>query len=346
VIALALLLACGVPRSAPGAPEDPSDAPVSAAPGGAITAETRFVGRLEPADATRMFAPPNYFKLGGWNSSSSNTKLAELKEDGAEVVEGENVAEFEFRGKDALDWVERRLRNTEARAAQRRVRMAQHLARLNEALERKQIGAERARLDTLQARAVSENEAALLAIDLELAEFEVEATERLIVAQKLDGETDTAYHIERIAAAQHRRDLYDRYEARFVVKAPHAGVVRHAYNSRTRRRMQQGDNMNAGVEVLSIARGTALSARFFVPEAEIARLNVGDTVTVISPESGDELSADVERIEPFPQEMGFLREDESLPGAREKAHVVVARLADTPEHLSAGGEISVTWRRP
>lgn len=339
MIALSLLLACAAPAPAP---SQASEAPAQIAR--PLATEARFVGRVEPANATRMFAPPNWFRIGGWNSSSSNTKLAEIAEDGAEVDEGDVVARFEFRGKDALSMVERRLREAEARAQESAIADELQDADMEVELARRELAAQRAQIDLQRASASSENTKKAREIAARQAAFEAEAIARRIEARGQLGVAKRDFYERRIAEAQHMRDLYDHFERRFVVLAPHGGIVRHAYNARAQRRMQQGDNIMAGVEVLSIAADEQLAARFFVPEARISALSVGDTVAVVALDSGSESEAVVTEIDRFPQEMGFLREDEDLPNAREKAHVVLATVQGRADGLSAGNEVAVRWR--
>ena len=62
---------------------------------------------------------------------------------------------------------------------------------------------------------------------------------------------------------------------------------------------------------------------------------------VLSPTSSKTYAVEVERVDEFPQELGFLRENDALPGAREKMYVVHARFGQKPEGLSAGLEVKV-----
>jgi hypothetical protein len=91
---------------------------------------------------------------------------------------------------------------------------------------------------------------------------------------------------------------------------------------------------------VSIARDARLSVRFFVPEHRVDEIRAGGTVRVRSVTSADEHPATVRHVDRFPQEVGFLMEDDQRPDAREKAYVVLADLAD-PGDLVAGNEVRV-----
>ena len=53
----------------------------------------------------------------------------------------------------------------------------------------------------------------------------------------------------------------------------------------------------------------------------------------------------VRTIEDIPQEIGFLRKDNELPNAREKAYVGFADLPENTKGLASGTEIRVTVPR-
>jgi hypothetical protein len=91
---------------------------------------------------------------------------------------------------------------------------------------------------------------------------------------------------------------------------------------------------------MSVARDAALQVRFFVPEHLVWQVKVGAQVTVIAVSSADELPAVVKSIGYFPQELGFLLENEELPNGREKAFEVRAEL-EAAKDLPAGTEVRV-----
>jgi hypothetical protein len=134
---------------------------------------------------------------------------------------------------------------------------------------------------------------------------------------------------------------YNFYEKRFTVRAPHDGVVRHAFNPRERRKVQKGDGISSGQKLMSVAKDARLAVRFFVPEHRVAMVKDGTELTVTGAASAEELPAVVKAIDFFPQEIGFLLENEELPNGREKAFQVRGELLKPIEGVSAGTEIRV-----
>ncbi len=72
-----------------------------------------------------------------------------------------------------------------------------------------------------------------------------------------------------------------------------------------------------------------------------AVVQAGDAVVVRGAASGERLPAKVRSIETFPQEIGFLRSNNALPNAREKAYSVRARFLEAPRSMRAGVEVTV-----
>jgi hypothetical protein len=92
--------------------------------------------------------------------------------------------------------------------------------------------------------------------------------------------------------------------------------------------------------VVSVAKDDALAVRFFVPESQATLVEVGQRVRIQVPTSAEELDGVVDRVDFFPQELGYLLENESLPNAREKAIQVMASVVSTGP-LATGTEIRV-----
>ena len=265
----------------------------------------------------------------------------DLTADGKEVKKGEVIARFEFNGRDALRWIQERQQRAVADREQARISADQTLEALRVDERRRKLEAELAALDVQRERAISRRQADLYRIAEKIAHFEAEAvTQRLVSAQRAR-DADMAFHDQNVARMQGDLERYKVFEGRAQVVAPHDGVVRHAYNPRERRRVQKGDNIQAGQKLVSVAKDSALAVRFFVPEHRIAEIQRGGEVTVVSAASGEEHTARIERVDFFPQELGFLRELPMLPNAREKAFAVVAELQGAQEGLSAGTEVRV-----
>jgi hypothetical protein len=81
--------------------------------------------------------------------------------------------------------------------------------------------------------------------------------------------------------------------------------------------------------------------RFFVPEHRVAMVRAGLELTVSSVASAEEFPAVARTIDFFPQEIGFLLENEELPNGREKAFQIKGELLKAPEGVSAGTEVRV-----
>jgi hypothetical protein len=64
-------------------------------------------------------------------------------------------------------------------------------------------------------------------------------------------------------------------------------------------------------------------------------------LTVEHPASGETATATVTEVRPFPQELGFLRDNRDMAGAREKIFVVRARFSKTPRAMKVGVEVRV-----
>ena len=299
-----------------------------------------FQGFLVAASATDIYAPEFTFRVNGWSSSWGNGKLLELAEDGKAVKKGDVVARFDFGAREAKTWIEGRVRRAEADESQGLLTGNQATDALAMELRRKEIEERLAALNLEKERAVSKQQAAIYKMADQLATFEVDAASQRLVARRRSRDAERAY-LER-AVEQMRDDLnrYAFYEGRFSLHAPHDGVVRHAFNPRERHKVKKGDGLGAGQKVMSVARDATLQVRFFVPEHQISQVVVGARVTVIAVSSADELPAVVKSIGYFPQELGFLLENEELPNGREKAFEVRAEL-EAAKDLPAGTEVRV-----
>ncbi len=300
-----------------------------------------FPGLTVPLNATDLLAPESGFSIGGWKSWGGDLKLVELARDGQEVKKGDVVARFEFDAAEAMRWVQQNLQRVQADRSQARIRAEQKVESLQVEQRNRKLEAELAAIDIRKERAISQRQVALYRISHRLAEFEEEAVAQRLSSALRTREAELAFHDETVKRHEKNLERYAFYEKRYKVVAPHDGVLRHAYNSRERRKFQKGDSVRPGVKLLAVARDASLGVRFFVPEHRIAELQVGSKVTAVSPSSGEELRAVVKRLDYFPQELGFLMELPNLPNAREKAFAVLAEFEAPPEGMSAGTELRV-----
>ena len=320
--------------------QTPRAEPATAAPP-AARSQQAFDGYIFPTNATKLRAPQNTFRIGGWNSSSSWIKLQMLAEDGKKVSEGDVIGGFEFQGKRALDQVQNSLRNAQANKERSQLDVGDQLAQMSVARRKLELDAERARLDTTRGSVVAARDLERFQIDHKLAEFEAQAQGKQIKAYRRSVKAESAYHTQNVARAESDVNRYNVYEERFKVRAPHDGVVRHAFFKRRRRKVQQGDGMPSGMHFVSLARDEELSIQFYIPEERYALTKTQKKFEVKSPKSNETFPIEVTRVDEFPQELGFLKQDDALPNAREKMYVVHARFVEQPEGLSAGLEVEV-----
>lgn len=326
VVPVALVLCAAEDRDAP--------APVPA---------DAFTGVSIAGNATDVFAPESGFRIAGWSSWGGPAKLLELAADGTAVSQGDVVARFDFQGKDAQSHVQERMANAEAKSSQRRLETKRAVDSLQLDKQKKEIEARLAQIDVDKERAVSRRQADVYRIARAIADFEVQAVGARIEAAQREDVAENEHQDLLVARAKATMEHYKFYERRAIVIAPHDGVVRHAFNAQERRKVQKGDAVQSGMRVLSVAKDARLAARFYVPEHRVREVEVGTEVIVTTAGSGSaqEHRARVVQIDYFPQELGFLLENGSLPNAREKAFAVRADFVDTPSALGAGTELLV-----
>jgi multidrug efflux pump subunit AcrA (membrane-fusion protein) len=300
-----------------------------------------FSGLLAAENATEVYMPESSFRVGGWNSDWGNLKLMELAADGKVVKRQDVIARFEFRATEAKQWLSRKLQEAEAEAADSKLAGQQKLEGLEVEIRRRELEARLAALQLEKAPTLSRRQAELDRIAKRIADFEVDVAKQRLQASRRSVHAERVYREEVVKRAKQSMGRYDFYEGRMTLRAPHDGTVRHAFNPRERRKVQKGDALNSGMRVCSVAKGAELSARFFVPEHRLAELALGSLVTVVTVGAAHELKGVVKHVDLFPQELGFLLEDPSLPNAREKAFAVSASLEDVPAAVSAGTEVRV-----
>jgi multidrug resistance efflux pump len=300
-----------------------------------------FQGFLIAKNATVFYAPEFVFRVSGWNSDWGARKIVELAPDGKAVKAGDVLVRFEFGAEEALQYVNQRIQTAESTAQQDHIAAGQAIEGLEIAQRRREIDRQTARLNLEKAPALSRLQADALKIEEQLASFDVDASAQQLESARASWAAVEDFNRQTVAAAHEGKDRYDFYVGRFAVRAPVDGVVRHAFNPRERRKLQKGDNAQSGMKVVSLAKDDALAVRFFVPEAEASGVKVGDAISVVVPTTADEVKGVVIAVDFFPQELGYLLENDSLPNGREKAIAVRASLDSPPSSLAAGTEIKV-----
>ena len=314
----------------------------ASAPQSASEQSVTFEGTIRPVNATELRAPQNTFRIGNWQSDSSWIEIQELAEDGAEVKEGDVVGRFEFRGKQALPQVTTRIQRAEADRDKSSLDVGDQVAQMRTSIDTLDISATQAELEMQKEGMIAARDLERYRMDHTLAEFEAGAEIDRLKAYQRAMRAESDYHVRAVAAANQDMSRYKMYEDRFMVRAPHDGVVRHAFYQRRRRKVQKGDGMPGGMHFLSVARDDTLEVEFYVPEEKyLSVLKHHKNFVVLSPSSSRTYEVEATSIEGFPQELGFLKQDDALPTAREKMYVVHARFLNQPAELTAGGEVKV-----
>jgi hypothetical protein len=331
LLALLALAACHPASGAPPAANKPA----------AALAERGFYGTITPRRATALHAPPNVFRMKGWNSRSTWIKLSDAIADGTRVTAGQEVARFEFSNEEALPWIKKRVAETAADLESTRARNAEEARQLGSAATVKGLDRRRAELDTGKGSLVSERELALLELAAARARVEEDAAKSQETAAAGRAAAELTVFDARADDWRNSIERYNAYERRTHILAPHAGLVRYGYLNHARRKLQKPDEMPSGTPFLFVAEDERLSVELLVPEHRIHGIAIGQKLTVRLPDDERRVPATVREILPFPQEVGFLRGDDDLPDAREKAFAVIADFVEAPPFFSSGIEVRV-----
>lgn len=99
--------------------------------------------------------------------------------------------------------------------------------------------------------------------------------------------------------------------------------------------------MPAGMAMASVARDATLHVKFFVPEHRFKRAKEHARFEVRAATAEKTYEVELLRVEQFPQELGFVKNDYELPNAREKVFVFHAAFVEPPEGLNAGVDLKV-----
>ena len=300
-----------------------------------------FRGIIEPVNATKLFAPRNEYKLGWTRRVSANTKLTELAEDGQKIEEGEVVAKFEFQGERIRRQVDEGLDVATAQLQRKAVELQSQKRQLLSEKRLKSIEAQKAEVDIRKGNAVSARDLKRYQLLYEKAEFEQKASAERFEAYREHLRAEKRFYQIEKRKAENDLNRYLAIERRYVVKAPHAGVVRHAFIPSRRRKVEINDYLRAGMHFISVAKDESVRVRFFVPESSLGKLKTDMPVMVESLSRDVAYEARVSKILPFPQELGFVLDDLNMPGAREKVYVALASFEEVIDNLAAGLEVKV-----
>ena len=318
-----------------------SSAPTQETTKGPALAERGFYGTITPLRATAMHAPPNVFRMKGWNSRSTWIKLIDIVPDGTRIEAGKEIARFEFSNEDALPWIKKRMTETQADLDNTRNNMDADARVLGSDAEMKTLARMSAELDTGKKGLVSDRDLALLSLGAERAGVEEQAARARFVASGARSAAELEVYNARAADWKDSIARYNAYERRTHIIAPHAGLVRYGYLNHARRKVHKPDHMPSGTPFVFVAEDARLAVEFLVPEHRVHDVVVGQKVDARLPDDERRVRAVVREIRPFPQEIGFLRGDDELPDAREKAYSVIADFDEAPSFFSSGIEVRV-----
>ncbi|MFO0758877.1 MAG: HlyD family efflux transporter periplasmic adaptor subunit [Byssovorax sp.] len=307
----------------------------------ASLADRGFYGTIVPRKATPLHAPPNVFRMKGWNSRSTSIKLISIVPDGATVKKDEEVARFEFGSEEALPWIKKRIAETKADLDNAKTRNDEDARRRRSDAAVKKLAQESAELDLGRKGLVSERDLALFGLAAARAKVEADASSQQARAQVASADAELVFFDVRADDWNNSIERYNAYEKRTHIPAPHAGIVRYAYLNHARRKVQKPDDMPSGTPFVFIAEDDRLSVETYIPEHRLGALGPGKTISVRLPDDERRVPATVRQVLPFPQEIGFLRGDDELPDAREKAYPVIADIDPAPPFLSSGLEVRV-----
>lgn len=303
--------------------------------------DSELQGFVVARTAVDAFAPEFVFKVGDWSSDWGQRKIIELAPDGKAVAAGDVVARFEFGQENVQRQIKESIQRAQSELTQRSLAARQVLDAQESALRRLEMEAQLAALNLQKKPSLSRLQGEGLEILHRMAVFDVDAARQQLASTRAAKSAERAFDEQKLAHAQESLARYEFYYDRFSLRAPQAGIVRHAFSARMRRKLQKGDNVWAGVRIVSVAQDKDLAVRFFVPEARAATVRLGAHVSVVSPASGEAVDGVIERVAFFPQELGFLLENDSLPDAREKALEVRATVQNPPPSITAGTEVRV-----
>lgn len=332
-ILLALVIAAGCAKAGGTAKAPPKK--------GASLAERGFYGTITPRRATPLHAPPNVFRIKGWNSRSTWIKLIDVVQDGTRVEAKKEVARFEFPHEEALPWIKKRVTETQADLDNVRNNMEQDARLLGSAADVRGLARESAELDTGKQGLVSDRDLALLKLGAQRAAVEEDAAKQRVAASGARAVAELAVFNARADDWKNSIERYNAYERRTHIFAPHEGLVRYGYLNHARRKLQKPDDMPSGTPFIFIAEDERLAVEFLVPEHRVGAMSAGQKVSARLPDDERRVPATVREILPFPQEIGFLRGDDELPDAREKAYMVIADFDQAPSFFSSGIEVRV-----
>jgi HlyD family secretion protein len=159
-----------------------------------------------------------------------------------------------------------------------------------------------------------------------------EVRRQITVARLASREEDIAAARQSLAAAEARRSASETKLTRRKIAAPVAGTVQQVY-------FRPGEMVTAGKPVVALLPPGNIKVRFFVSEAVLPKIKLGDAVSVRCDGCGEPIAAKVSFI---------ARASEFTPPViysldeRSKLVFLIEARTDTPERLRVGQPVDVT----
>lgn len=300
-----------------------------------------FFGVIIPYSATKLFAPKNSWRLLWSSSSSDGIKLMEILKEGKKVSKGEKIAWFKFSGKDQLARIKRDVRSKEAKRDKELHEIKQGIDYLEREWENRKLRSQKAQVALKKAANLARLKLKLAKIKARLALIkEKKAYQRIDAERQYYNDIKKIWE-EHIDKAKFEIERYHAVKNRYVLTSPHDGIIHYAYNPWKRRKVEKGDGMQSGRHVLSVARDEKIAVEIYIPERLYGNLKIGQTMRIAIAATGASHEITLREISSFPQEIGFLRKNKSLPNAREMAYVGIADFKAIPDDLRSGNEVEV-----
>ena len=300
-----------------------------------------FDGVIIPKSAVELRVLQNYFSVQGWNSTSSGNKIVEMVEDAALVKKGDVLIEFDFSHTRALKFIKRSLNRQISFSQKHAAQDEERLIKLKHELNLRINESKLAKINTKKKAAISRRQFKLYEIEYKMAKFQVKAQKDKVAVFDELKRLNKKYQEKELKRWRENIKRYHIFEDRFKLRAPCDGIVRYAYNRGEKRKVSKGDYLQAGTHVLSLAKDESVALKFYVPENKLKHFKLNDKIYVNLLSEAEKYSAIVKKIEYFPQEIGFLKHNNKLPNAYEKAFVLHADFEKQPKNLSSGAEVEV-----
>lgn len=272
-------------------------------------------------------------------------KIIELAEHGDKVPKGEFVAKID--PSPVIKVLEEEQNNLEIELANLKKTKANHqsqLSQLNTELAREKANLDLIKLQVDKFKFEPEQKQNIKSLELEIAEIKLNRVKRKIELKTIVIENEL--NIQEIKIDQIKNSII---AAEIAVKklelvSPIEGIVQLKTNRRTRKRVQLGDEVHQGRQILSIPDMSKMKANAIINETDIYKIKLGQKVNIrldAYPEkifTGDisyigKLSREKDEDDPirvFDFEVSIIENDPALkPGMTVSCEVILSELKNS-----------------